>query len=312
MKTLYMAGIMALTFGLSANAYAKDLNAIDVLVGDFSAVGSFDIPKLAANDMLSAAFDQNEASFGKEYAALKEVGIDVKKDISLAVVAINDKGHSCSAIDAKKDISESMAKLAVKDNLTVSEYKGIQVYSDKDASVAVLSATRVVVCDSKLDIKPSIDNALAASPKSLKDRNSTLHSMYNMTSSSADIRLAGKMSSSMRKSVASYKLDGEEGQVFKVEDIDAGAISVSFAKGLDIQAVAKTKSDDVAKQGAVLISKSLNDILGDPSLKELGLDFLSKAVTIKADKKNLKGSVKLSNEQMAMIVGLATMMAGSK
>ena len=311
MKKLYIAGIVALSLGLSANAYAKDLNAIDVLVGDFSAIGSVNVKKLAANDLLSGAFDQNEGSLGEEYATLKAAGIDIKKDIDSAVIAVNDKGDGCAVIDASKDISEAMSKLAASDKISASSYKDITMYVDKDVSIAVLSAKRVVFCDKNLDIKASIDNAIAASPKTLKDRNSTLNSMYAMTSSSSEVRLAGKMSSSMKKSVASYKLDGEAGQSFNVSDIEAGAISISLAKGLDIQAVAKTKSDDIAKVGSSILTTTLDGLLSDPSLKEMGLEFLAKAVKVNADKKNIKGSIKLTKDQLNLLIGLAGMMAGA-
>ena len=312
MKKSLIAGIIALSFGISAQAYAKDLNAIDVLVGDFSGIATIDLDKLAANKMIGDAMNQNQAALDKELAILKEAGIDYKKDIDSVTVAATDKGISCFVVDAKISLVEAIPKIAAssKAELKIVDYNGIKLYDDNSETVALISDKRLIGCQNAIDIKPSIDNARSDKPKSLKERNSTLNSMYAQTPASADIRVAGKMSSHLRKQVANYKLDGENGAALKVEDIDAGSVSISFASGLDIQAIAKMKSDASASTGSSILNATVNSLLSDPSLKDIGLDFLAKAVKIQADKKNIKGQIKLNNDQLATIVALTGALSG--
>lgn len=311
MKKSFIAGLIALSFGISAQAYAKDLNAIDVLVGDFSGIATIDVDKLAANKMIGDALNKNQSALDKELAILKEAGIDYKKDIDSVTIAATDKGTACFVVDAKISLVEAIPKLAASNaNLKIIDYNGIKLYDDNSETAALISDKRLIGCQNAIDIKPSIDNARSDKPKTLKDRNSTLNSMYGQTPSSADIRAAGKMSSHMRKQVASYKLDGENGATLKVEDIDAGSVSISFANGLDIQAIAKMKSDASASTGSTILNATVSSLLSDPSLKEMGLDFLANAVKIQSDKKNLKGQIKLNNDQLSTLVILAGALAG--
>ena len=58
MKRFCIAGLVALSLGLSTSAMAKDLDSVDVFVGDFVGVMRVDFNKLIANKMISDAVDQ--------------------------------------------------------------------------------------------------------------------------------------------------------------------------------------------------------------------------------------------------------------
>jgi hypothetical protein len=315
MKSAYIAGILALSLGFSAQAFAKDINSIDILDGNFSAIGTVDLDKLIANKMIDEVIKGQEGTFEKDMAFLKEAGINYKKDIDMITFAVTDDGHGCIVADANKDITESLDKLIMSNssNVVKSEYNGVALYTDSDASYALLSARRVIACDNKIDIKPSIDNAKSDKPKTLKARNSTLNGMYALTSSSADIRIAGNMSKKLRKQVASYKLDAMEGEgALKVEDINNAALSIGFSKGLEIKAVARMKSNDVAVAGAGILNAYASTFLAAPELKEMGLDFLAKSVSVSSEKADIKGSIILNNDQLNALIALGlTAMSGA-
>lgn len=306
------AALLSLTF--SASAMAKDLDAIDLFAGDFAGVVNFDFDKLVANKMIDGAISKNiNSSKDAEQILkdLKEAGIDYKKDIDTVAVAVNDNGHACAAIDAKKALNDAFTAIAKKDNMTSADYKGMVIYSDKDNSIVLLSDKRILTCENIIDIKPLIDNAKADKPKMLKDREPVIYKAYALTDSSADIRIAGKMTPAIKGYVQSYKLNDGKGNSIALTDAESAAVSVSVSKGLNVAVYATTKSDDKSKAGAAIINEQLSGILSDPSLNELGLGFVKDAVKVTADKKNIKATVKFTDEQMTLISALVAELTAS-
>ncbi|MBQ9816386.1 MAG: hypothetical protein IJM59_02810 [Proteobacteria bacterium] len=307
MKRSLMAGLVALSLGFSTTAMAKDIDAIDLFVGDFVGVASIDFDKLVANKMISDTFEQNSGSISGAQGvldSLKAAGIDYKKDIDLITVALNEKGHACAAVDAKIPIREAIDAEAQKRNYAAADYNGLKIYSDSKNSAVVLSDKRVVACENVFDIKPIIDNAKAEKPKTLKDRDAAIHKAYSATSKGADIRVGAKMTKYLKTKAASYKLDDGNGKSIGVSDAEAASLSISFSKGLNIELVAQSKSEDVVASGTSIISTKLTGILSDPSLAELGIGFVKDAVKVVQDKKNIKASVKFDDKQMATLTAL--------
>lgn len=317
MKRFCIAGLVALSLGLSTSAMAKDLDAVDVFVGDFAGIMRVDFNKLIANKMISDAIDQgvkSEAELGEALDLLKKAGIDYKKDIDIVAVASTEKGKACAAIDAKVPLAEPIAKLSADEKAPVpsKDYKGLKVYSEEDVNYVVLSEKRFLICDSKLNLNPMIDNALSDKPKTLKDRDNVLYSAYNASAKSADIRAGGKMTKYLREQAKTAVLTDETGKKsVGAADIDSGTFSLSFAKGLDLSLIAHAKSADAAALGSQLINAQVVSLLTDESLKELGLGFLKDAVKIVNDKKDLKATVKFTDEQMSTLAALAGELASA-
>ena len=300
MKRTYIAGLAFLSLSLSTQAMAKDLDSIDILAGDFMSVGSINVKKVVNNKLVDDAVQSNADAL-KTINELKALGIDYKKDIDMVTVALDDKGHGCSVINGSKPIKPAYDAYIANKQVASEEYKGVVIY---DGEIAFLSDKRMLVCN-RFDIKPSIDNFKADKPKSLKERASTIYNMYNLTSKSADIRIGGKMTKSLRDRGKAYKLDSVDGSSIGVTDIDAAAVSVSLASGIDVTVVAQVKSADVATAGAKILNDTITPLLSDPSLEQLGLSFLGKAYKSSADKKNIKANVKLSDAQINTLMGLA-------
>ena len=310
MKRTYIAGLAILSLGLSTQAMAKDLDAADILVGDFMSVGSINVKKIGNNSMIDKIV-QGIPDAVRTINELKASGIDYKKDVEVLTVALDDKGHGCSVIDGTNAIKTAFEAYVAKKQYTSEEYKGVTIYSSDRDKAALLSDTRMLVCD-RFDIKPSIDNLKADKPKTLKERASTIYNMYNKTSKSAEIRFGGKMTTSLRNKGQAYKLDGVDGASIGVTDIDAAALSVSFASGVDISVLAKTKSADTATAGAKLLNDTITPLLSDPSFEQLGLSFLGKAYKISSEKENIKANVKLSEDQINLLMGLLDGAVGGK
>ncbi len=313
MKHAFIAAA-ALSFCISTSAMAKDIDAIDLFVGDFAGVASANIDKLAANKMISDAAGNGISSVKdveKLINELKAAGIDYKKDFAFMTFATTDKGKACIAVDAKKSVKEAYDAIVKKEGYKSADYNGMTIYSDDANSVVLLSDTRILACDNAIDMKPIIDNAKADKPKTLKSRDVAIYNAYSLTDSKADIRVAGKMTSYLKSQVASYKLDDGQGNVIAATDAESGAVSISFSKGLDVAVIAIAKNADVSKRGATIISTQLNAILSDPSLAELGLGFVKDAVKVANDKKNIKLTVKLSDDQLKTISMLLSELAGS-
>ena len=310
MKRTYIAGLAILSLGLSTQAMAKDIDAADILVGDFMSVGSINVKKIAANKMVDQAIQNNKDALSS-INELKAAGIDYKKDIDVITVALDDKGHGCTVIDGSNAIKPAFEAYVAKKQYTSEDYKGVVIYTSGRDTAALLSETRMLACD-KYDIKPSIDNFKADKPKTLKDRASTVYNMYNQASKSADIRFGAKMTKSLKEKGKTYKLDGENGASIGVTDIDASSLSISLASGIDMNVLAQTKSADVATSGAKILNDTIGAVAGDPSLEQLGLGFLAKAYKISADKKNIKANVKLSEDQINLLLGLLDGVANAK
>ena len=305
MKKSLIAGLVAPSFGISVEAYAKNLNAVDVLVGDFVGIATIDVDKLAANKMIGDTLNKHEGKLNKELTILKSAGIDYKKDIDMITFAVTDKGQSCYVLDAKKSMVDVVPKIVAAHNeQTVTDYNGLPIYNISSVQMAVVGEKRVIGCQG-IDIRPSIDNAKAKKPSALKERNSTLNSMYSQLASSADIRIAGKMSTDMRKHAKGAKLDSTDGKsTVNAIDIDAGSIAISFASGLDIKATAKMKSAEIATAGASILTENVNVWFSDKTIKDLGLSFLADSIKFNSDDKNIKGQIKLDNNQLAALVVL--------
>lgn len=315
MKRFYIAGLVALSLGLSTSAMAKDLDPVDVFVGDFVGVVNVDFNKLIANKMISDAIDKGasaEAEFSETLARLKKAGIDYKKDISTVAIASTEKGRVCAAIDAKVSLPQAIETLSTDPEITSKDYKGLKVYKDSDVTYTLLGDKRLLICDSKLDLGPMIDNAKSDKPKTLKERDSALYNAYNASSKSADIRAGGKMTKYLREQAKSAKLSNDKGDKFVgAADIDTGTFSLSFAKGLDLSLIAHAKSADAAALGSELINAQLVGLLSDDSLKELGLGFVKDAVKIVNDKKDLKATINFTDEQMSILAALAAELSSS-
>jgi hypothetical protein len=307
MKRACIAGLVALSLGISAQAMAKDADAIDILAGDFAGIASLDIDKLFANKMINDSVDQNQSALGEAEKALKflkDIGVDYKKDIDLVTVAFTDKGNVCSAVDAKKAINALFDEQVKKNNLASADHNGNKIYTYQGSSLALLIDSRIVVCYKSLDIKPIIDNAKADKVKDLKSRDAALYQAYAKTTAGSDIRVAVKMTDALKKEVKDFKLDGEPGKTISLTDAESASISIAFADGLNLNVIAQTKSDAVAKDGASIINAAVMPILSDPSMAELGIGFIKDAVKISAAKKDLTANVKFSDSQMETLVGL--------
>ena len=310
MKRTYIAGLAILSLGLSTQAMAKDLDAIDILSGDFMSVGTINVKKVAASKLVDEAIKNNSSAM-RSINELKAAGIDYKKDVDVITVALDDKGHGCSVVDGSNAIKPAFDAYMANKNPVKEDYKGVTIYTSGRDTAALLSDTRLLVCD-KYDIKPSIDNFKADKPKTLKERASTIYNMYNLASKSADIRFGAKMTRSLKEKGKTYKLDGENGASIGVTDIDAASLSISLASGIDMNVIAQTKSADVAAGGAKILNDTLSALVGDPSLEQLGLGFVAKAYKISADKKNIKANVKLSEAEINTLIGLASAGAGAQ
>ena len=303
MKHAYIAGLAILSLGISTQAMAKDADAIDVLAGNFMSVGTVNVKSLASNPLIEQAMMSNPDSV-KGINELKALGIDYKKDISTVAFALDEKGHGCGIADGTSALKDAIEKAAAADAATQkADYNGVVIYSSKDEQMALLSDTRLVICE-KADIKAVIDNAKAAKPKTLKERDSAIYNMYNITSKSADIRIGAKMTKSLKDKTKTYKLDDPSGISISANDIEAAALSINLAKGIAIDAVALTKSNDAASNGATILNNTITPLVSDPSLAQLGLGFLAKAYTITADKKNIKANIKLSKDETNTIMTL--------
>ena len=303
--------MLALSFAFSTQAMAKDPAAIDIFVGDFAAVGTADVQKLVANQMLNSMFEENSKSFDNAMNDLKAYDIDPKKDIDSVAFAITDKGKFCLIADANKSLTKIKTaidglKTSAPDKITI--HNDVVIMKNSKTNWAMISDKRVLLCDNKIDIIPSIDNVKLNKP--LKDRSSILASMYGQTVASADIRIGGRMTSSLRKDAEGIEFaNADNTKLFKAVDYDAGALSISFTKGLEVTAVAQAKSDAIAADGAAILVATSSEILSDPSFKDMGLDFLASALKISSSKKNLKAVIKLTDEQLATIAALGTAMA---
>ncbi len=307
MKNALVAAFTALSLGFCTTAMAKDLDAIDLFVGDFAGVGSIDFDKLVANKMVSDAVNQGIASNSGVQAVLDELkasGIDYKKDIDTITIALTEKGRACAAVDAKVSLLAAVEASAKKMQSTQAAYNELMIFSDANNSMVLLNDKRLVVCENKLDIKPIIDNAKAEKPKTLKDRDKVIYDAYQAASKSADIRIGAKMTSYLKEKSKSYSLKEGDASI-AVSDIDSGSVSISFAKGLNVVADAKVASDAVATSGAAILNAQINGILSDPSLNEIGLGFVKDAVKIAGDKKNIKATVSFTDEQMTTLMALA-------
>ncbi len=314
MKRVLMAGALALSMGFATQAMAKDVANIDLFVGDFAGISTLDMQKLAKNDMLKGLLDPYASSdqAGKVLAELKEVGIDYEKDFSAVAIAVNSSGHGCVAIDATKSMAEPWAKVVAKYNLTSSDYAGdVKIYDYKGNSIVMLSNSRMLACDKKIDVKPMLDNATSKSPKTLKQRDSALFNAYSKSAKSADIRLGAKMTKDLKAKYGTNSIDDGAGKAITVSDVDALAVSADFSKGLKLDVVAQTKDAEKAANGAAILTTNIGGILSDPSLKELGLDFLAKAVSFSSEKTNVKVNVTLSLEQITQIAELLKQLTAS-
>ncbi|MBQ9244079.1 MAG: hypothetical protein IJ165_12825 [Proteobacteria bacterium] len=315
MKRFCIAGLVALSLGLSTSAMAKDLDPVDVFVGDFVGVVNVDFNKLIANKMISDAIDKGasaEAEISEALALLKKAGIDYKKDISTIALASTEKGRVCAAIDAKVALPQAIETLSTDPEITSKDYKGLKVYKDNDVSYTLLNDKRLLICDAKLDLGPMIDNSKSDKPKTLKDRDSALYNAYNASSKSADIRAGGKMTKYLREQAKSAKLSNDKGdKSVGAADIDTGTFSLSFAKGLNLSLIAHAKSADAAALGSELINAQLVGLLADDSLKELGLGFVKDAVKVVNDKKDLKATINFTDEQMSTLAALAAELSSS-
>ena len=313
MKHSFIAAVAALSFVFSTSAMAKDIDAVDLFVGDFAGIASFDFDKLASNKMIDGAISQNIGASKDAEQILKDLqaaGIDYKKDIDTVTAAVTEKGNACAAIDTKKSVKDAFAKFITADMKTA-DHNGTTLYVDGENTVALISDTRIISCENKLDIKAIIDNAKSEKPKLLKDRDSKLSKAYALTDSKADVRIAGKMTPYLKSKSTSYKLDDGQGKSIAVADADSGAISISFAKGLNISIIATANSEEKSKDGAAIISTQLNAILSDPSLNELGLGFVKDAVKISNSKKNINATISLTDDQLSTIAALAAELTGA-
>lgn len=309
MRSFWM-GCAVIASLVSSQALAKDIDSIDLFAGDFIGIATVDMSKLANNKMLQDVVD---GSAGDDVAQIvnefKAIGLDVKKDIAMVTVAATEKGKICLAVDAKKSLKEAWPKFVAAEKLTPSEGKGITVYSDKENSYALVSDTRIIGCEQALNIQPILENASAAKPKTLKDRDSAVYNAYAKTSKAADIRIGAKMTKSLKDSYGKYSLDDGTGKSVKVSDLDAASVSLNLSKGLNLEVTAKAHTAESAANGATILTAQVGGVLSDPSMAELGLGFLASAVKFSAAKDQLTATVKLTDEQIATISMLLTQLA---
>lgn len=309
MKHAFIATMTALSLCVSASAMAKDLNAVDIFIGDFAGVVTIDFDKLVANKMVGNAISENIGNVeeaGDLLSVLKEAGIDYSKDIDTVAIASNDRGHVCVVVDGKVPLTVAVEKMAAKQNMTAADYKSLKIYTDSAAknSSVLLSDKRLLDCETMFDIKGMIDNAQSEKPKVFKNNLSSIAKAYNMSSSSADVRAGGKMTSFLKSKGKEYKLDGAEGKSISVSDVESGSLSISFSKGLNVTVNASAKDEATAAVGAEIIWSQISTIVSDPSLEELGLGFVKSAIKVVPDKKNVKATVSLSEDNMKTIVAL--------
>lgn len=311
MKKFMIAGALTVGMLLGSQAMAKDISAVDLLVGDFVSVGSADIQKLAANKMLENMFSDVQKSQDGVNAFVNELqsfGIDYKKDLKAITFAINEKGHFCAVLDAQKTLTDVWPKYTAKYNLTGSDYNGVTIYASTNGNEtnALISDTRLVGCDGKLDLKPIIDNAKAAKPKNLKDRDKTLYNAYNATASDADIRIGGKMTKDLKTQYGQYALDGADGKKIALGDAESASLSINLSKGLKINIKAVTSNAQKATDGAAILTTNIGGMLSDPTFEQLGIGFLSKALTFSADKATLNANFTLTDDQITTLSVLLT------
>lgn len=309
MKRTILSCVVASGLMFSTQALAET-SSIDLFVGDFMGIATVDTVKLAANSMIDKAISDNanQGDVQDVLKALSDYGIDYKKDIGVVTVAANEKGDFCLAVDAKKSLSDAVKKYVEKEkeSLKTKDHKGVTVYASEDSTAALVSEKRLVACDNGLDILPIIDNAMAAKPKLLKDRDSALYKAYSATAKSSDVRIGAKMTPTMRKSYGHYSLDDGAEKKVSVGDVQSASLSIDFSKGLNIEVIAQSKAADKAKMGAEILTKQVGGLLSDPAMEQLGLGFLNSAVKFSAEKSSLKGTLALTNDQITQIAMLFT------
>ena len=307
-----LACIATLSLGISSTAMAADIDAVDLFVGNFAGVASLDFDKLASNQMINDVISKNAPASATDdiFNELKAAGIDYKKDIDTVAIAVDEKGHACTAIDGKKSLKDAMDYEAKKNNYTASDYNGVSILTDGKFSVVLLNDKRILACENKIDIKPMIDNAKADKPKLLKDRDSVIYKAFQATDKKADIRFGGKMTKYLKDKSKSYKLDNAEKKSIAVSDIDSGSVSISFAKGMEVSMIAVAKSDAIAAQGAAIINETLASMLDEQMLNDMGIGFVKKAISVAADKKNVNAKVKFNDSEMTTLMALLGGMAG--
>lgn len=317
MKHAFIAAMTALSLCVSASAMAKELNPVDIFIGDFAGVVTLDFDKLVANKMVGSAISENIGNVkeaGDLLSVLKEAGVDYSKDIDTVAIASNDRGHVCVVVDGKVSLAKAVELMVAKSNMTAADYNDLKIYTDtagKNSSV-LLSDKRLLDCETMFDIKAMIDNAKSAKPKVFKDHLSSVAKAYNSTSSSADVRAGGKMTSFLKSKGKEYSLTGDDGKVIGVSDIESGAMSISFAKGLHVAVTATAKDDATATTAAGILNAQVSALVADPQLNEIGLGFVKDAIKITSDKKNVKATVSLTEDNMTTIVtllGVSTMEA---
>lgn len=305
MKRSVLLGTLAAGMIFSTQAFAET-SSIDLFVGNFMGIGSVDTVKLAANKMIDDAITKNakQSDVQDILNALNEYGIDYKKDIGMITVATTENGDFCLAVDAKKSLKDAMAKYVKGEgeSLKNSTHKDVTIYTDADATtMALVSDMRLVACDKGLDIKPIIDNAKAAKPKLLKDRDSVLYNAYNATPKAADIRVGVKMTKSLSNAYGQYAIDDGADKKIHLSDVEAASLSINLSKGLNVEIMAQIETAKKAAAGEAILTKQIVGLLSDPTIEQLGLGFLSKAVKFSANKTQLKGVLNLSDDQITTI-----------
>jgi len=314
MKKTCMAACLAISLGFCSTAMAKDIDAVDVFAGNsLSAIAYADISSLVNSKIINDAMDATGSNKnGSVMAGLDELaklGIDYKKDIKSAVIAVDVDMHSCMVIDASKSVKALWDKEMTREGSSVTAYGNYQIVNENGANGVLLSDKRVLICEGAFNIQTVLDNV--AKPKALKSTDKVLYTAYSQTSAKADIRVAGKMIDSLRGDAAKARIkDGNI--VVSAADAESISVSLDFKKGISLDARALGKSDKIAADAAAILNMKVAPFLSDPSLGEMGLGFLPSVVKIASSKKYLTVNVDMNDDQVTSIVALLAVMAGAK
>ncbi|MCL2326662.1 MAG: hypothetical protein FWC40_09240 [Proteobacteria bacterium] len=311
MKSKLFAGLVALSLSFSAHAFAKDIPSVDLVSGDYVGVAGVELDQLGTRDIFASINEavRSEKSLAKALSQVESLGYDVSKDIDLVLVFIPadvDKSSSYVVIvEAKKSLKALEGSFAKDPRFDARQHEGSTYFAVKSTNdvYAVIDDKRMVI-GSDREVRGILETLKTGTAKKPLKSNTALFKQYQAVDKKKDIWVAYVLTSKHRDKLKSVQLDGADGKAFKASEMEAGQATIHFASGLEINLSAKMKSDASAKGSAEVLGTTLQALLGDQAMSDLGLGFLAKAVKITSSKSTLAAVIKLSKSELESVMAL--------
>lgn len=312
-KGCLACGLMAMWM-FASSAYAEPIDSTLWLKDGYVGVGAIDVPKLAQRRIYAYLMDffVTDKNVKQAFSVIRSAGIVFEEILSRIVVGLPAdvaKSEHIILWETTQDLSQYKTILATYDK-TVDKrmHQGMEYYATKRENECIAIIGNVLALGSELKVKTILETHKAGYAGGVT--NGDLQAMLKRADKSGDAWFVFALGKAQRESIGRgdpvIDMTAEGKGAIRLGDLQSGAVSLEFSKGLQVSSLLTMTDETSAQQMTKAVSSLISDAKKDADVQALGFDAFLPGIQFKSSKSDIFMTISYDQATFDRLIALVT------